>query len=94
MLTYADVCCRCRIIFLSSCIVFEPTLEGDKFLDATYPHHVIDFIRILGVQSVNDGGAGEISCSSIRQHTSAYVSIRQHTSAYVSIRQHTYRQRW
>jgi hypothetical protein len=27
--------------------------------------------------------------SSIRQHTSAYVSIRQHTSAYVSIRQHT-----
>jgi hypothetical protein len=27
--------------------------------------------------------------SSIRQHTSAYVSIRQHTSEYVSIRQHT-----
>jgi hypothetical protein len=28
--------------------------------------------------------------SSIRQHTSAYVSIRQHTSAYVSICQHTF----
>jgi hypothetical protein len=27
--------------------------------------------------------------SSIRQHTSAYVSMRQHTSAYGSIRQHT-----
>ncbi len=39
-----------------------------------------------------------LTCSTIRQHTSAYVSIRQHTSAYryispagpgVSIRQHT-----
>ena len=28
--------------------------------------------------------------STIRQHTSAYVSIRQHTSAYVSIRQQSY----
>ena len=45
---------RCRMIFLSSCIVLEPTLDG-TILDATDLNHVIDASRIVNVRSANDG---------------------------------------
>ena len=77
---------RCRIIFLSSCIVFEPTLEGDKCLAATSPHPVIDLFRILGVQAVADGGAGGICCSSLdllllrrRRQTASFAVCLRHS---------------
>ena len=51
---------RCRMIFLSSCVVLEPTLEGTLFLDATYRDHVIDASRII---SVRDDGPGRLVCT-------------------------------
>jgi len=51
---------RCRLIFLSSCIVMEPTLKGTLFLDATYDQHTIDASRIVSVREVSDDGPGEI----------------------------------
>ena len=50
------------MIFLSSCIVLEPTLDG-TILDATDLNHVIDASRIVTVRPVDDDGPGEIICA-------------------------------
>ena len=42
---------RCRMIFLSSCVVLEPTLDG-TILDASDLNHVIDATRIVQVRPV------------------------------------------
>ena len=64
LLAYADVCCWHML-----------TYADDKFSDATYAHHVIDFFRILGVESVKDGGAGEICCFYLDADTSSDPSL-------------------